>query len=311
MRPPAALPLHLAGRSFTCAEATAAGVSRARSRAADLVTESRGIRRPALSTETLLDAVAPYAALTPLGTISHTTAALLLGIPLPWRLQNEAAVHLTRPPGATATRRRNAVGHQRRLDASERTVIDGIAVTSPARTWLDLASALCMEDLVVAGDYLVSAHNRHFGPERIPLTPLGELREYLESKHKVRGVIRAREALELLRIGVDSPPETRLRLMLHDAGLPEFTPNFPIEGSDGSPPVWVDLGCPRFRTCVEYEGAHHLTPEKQASDRVRDTLTAERGWLQVKIYAGDLSQGKSWVASRVAPALRRNGWTPR
>ncbi|MBT2514130.1 hypothetical protein [Arthrobacter sp. ISL-30] len=38
--------------------------------------------------------------------------------------------------------------------------IDGLAVTSPARTWLDLASVLDLDDLVVAGDFLVCGYNR-------------------------------------------------------------------------------------------------------------------------------------------------------
>jgi hypothetical protein len=32
-------------------------------------------------------------------------------------------------------------------------------------------------------------------------------------------------ALDLLRLGVDSPPESKLRLLLDDAGLSEFKPN--------------------------------------------------------------------------------------
>lgn len=101
--------------------------------------------------------------------------------------------------------------------------LHGFAVTSPARTWLDLASLLGLEDLVIAGDFLVCEYNRGFGRPRQPVVSLEALSEYISRKRRVPGLVLARKALPLLRVGVDSPPETRLRLMLQSAGhLPVF-----------------------------------------------------------------------------------------
>ncbi|EMY33036.1 hypothetical protein D477_017052 [Arthrobacter crystallopoietes BAB-32] len=189
-------------------------------------------------------------------------------------------------------------------------MLDGVAVTSLARTWLDLASIFAVEDLVVIGDFLVSEHRRNFGPPRKAKVPLAELRRYVESKSSLPGLARLRKALALVRVGVDSPPETRLRLMLQRAGLPEFRPNYPLCDDSGYPKVWADLGCPEFRTCVEYEGEHHLTPEQQSSDHDRDFMTLSLQWHQAKINKTDIKRGEGHVVGKVSRMLTLGGWTP-
>jgi very-short-patch-repair endonuclease len=73
-------------------------------------------------------------------------------------------------------------------------------------------------------------------------------------------------------------------------------------------PVWTDLGCRRFRTCIEHDGVHHLTPEQQALDAYRDQRVADAGWRQVKISSADMSRGREWVVSRVRQSLCKQGW---
>lgn len=113
-----------------------------------------------------------------------------------------------------------------------------------------------------------------------------------------------------MRVGVDSPPESWLRLLLHHAGLPEFVPNFPVMDRNGLPVVWTDLACARFRTCLEYDGGHHLTPEQQSSDHQRDLATAEAEWVQVKIAREDFRRGKEFVVAKVRRGLLLGGWRP-
>jgi len=96
--------------------------------------------------------------------------------------------------------------------------------------------------------------------------------------------------------------------MLHDAGLPEFQPNIPLLDAAGRPVLWTDLGCPEFRTSVEYDGAHHLTGEQQMKDHNRDLLVSELGWHQVKVSAADMRRGSAWVARKVIRGLSLGGW---
>lgn len=91
-------------------------------------------------------------------------------------------------------------------------MLDGVRVISPARTWLDLASVLGLEDLLAAGDYFICSQTRSFGPRREAFCSLDDLQEQVQSTPGVRGSRKARQALELCRVGADSAPESRLRL---------------------------------------------------------------------------------------------------
>ena len=311
MRLPRPLPAALRGQPFTVEEAKALGVGRARLRASDLRIPSRSIRVPRNAPEQLVQSCRPYVDLLPGAVISHATAARLHGLVLPRRLEREPVLHLSRRPGQGMPRRRNVAGHRLDLKPQETDVIRGLPVTGIARTWLDLAAMLSLEELIVTGDQIVSEHRRNFGPPRQALVPLGELREFIAGKKQAAHIRKCRSALEHMRVGVDSPPETLLRLLLaRDPELPEFVPNVALCDDRGRPQVWTDLGCWEYRTCLEYDGAHHLTPEQQAKDHHRDLKTAELGWVQVKISKTDLAQGQRSVGAKVRRGLALAGWRP-
>ncbi|MHA7175671.1 hypothetical protein ACX80D_03370 [Arthrobacter sp. Sr24] len=183
--------------------------------------------------------------------------------------------------------------------------IKDIPVTSAERTFLDLSALLSLDHLVAIADFLICEHNRPFEPHKPPLVSAEKLRAYVLNQHHIRGLAKARAALDLMRVGVDSPPETRLRLILQRAGLPEFTTNYAIPGD---PEVWPDLACEEFKTSGQYEGEIHQTPQKQLYDRNRDERSAERGWLQVKVYKADMRRGDAYVAQMFKHALRAQGW---
>lgn len=189
-------------------------------------------------------------------------------------------------------------------------MINGVPVTTPARTLLDLSAILGLEDLVAAADFLICEHDRDFEEPKIAVVTADVLREYIAGQRYLRGLRNAQAAMELMQVGADSPPETRLRLLLQRAALPIFTTNCTIPGGPGEPTVYPDLGCEEFRVCSEYEGEVHLTPDKQLYDRNRDTRTAARGWLQVKVYNKDMRRGEAWVIDMFLQALVRQGWKP-
>ncbi|WP_422936027.1 hypothetical protein [Sinomonas sp. P47F7] len=237
-------------------------------------------------------------------------------IPLPAWAQDPTILDLSRAPGRDPgsnerlgqPRRSEIRGHRLRLQDDDVTTLDGTRVTTPARTWLDLCSirGLSFDDLIAAGEYLVSEHERTFHP-RTAIVQLADLRSYIESRHRVVGLGRARIALELLAVGVDSPPESYLRQMLERAGLPKFIPNCPVTDPWGGT-IWIDLGNVEFRTGVEYEGEHHFTEEQMALDAWRDTRTRAARWNQVKITKHDMARGESYVVQRVVEALRDHGY---
>ncbi|WP_457964144.1 hypothetical protein M1E17_21735 [Arthrobacter sp. D1-29] len=186
---------------------------------------------------------------------------------------------------------------------------DGVPVTSPARTWLDLASVLDMEDLVAAGDHFICWQSRSFGPRKEAFCSLDDLREQVLANPGARGVRTARRAVELCRVGADSAPETRLRLALGRLRLPEPTLRYVVLDHTGWELAWPDIAYPAFKVAVNYDGRHHLQERQRESDIRRDESIAAIGWTSVTITA---SQVRTWgfdgCAHRVADALVRAGW---
>ena len=329
------LPGEVSGRPFAVSEATAAGVHASRLLAGDLHVPSRGIRVPKACRTDLAALVRSHTRLDAVTFGSLLSAAEIQGIPLPpwaeFRPDGGGPVtavvepvpwgkktgphfrepgrflHLSRAGGGTLRRRKGVAGHRLRIRDGDLVEVDGLRLTSVARTWVDLGSMLPLDELVVAGDAIVSEHARSFGPPKVAVVPLAELRRFVDDANGIHGVRRARLALELLRVGVDSPPESKLRLMLEGAGLPVFAPNCRVDDALGRP-VWTDLGNVRYRTCIEYEGLHHLAPEQQAMDAYRDQRVADAGWRQVRINRIDMERGSDWVVSRVTHTLRKRGW---
>ncbi len=305
------LPGKLSHQSFTYREGLLAGVSVSRMRASDLSAPSRQIRVPQETAQPLLDRVRPYTSLGVENWVSHVTAAQIHGLPLPWFDEEIRTLHLSRTPGSAHPRRRGVAGHCINLASSDIVWIEGVPVTTTARTFLDLATILSLEHLVAVADHLICEHDRHFGPPKNAIVPEGQLRAYIGGFHHVPGLAKARKALELMRVGVDSPPETRLRLILHRSGLPEFLPNCKIAGGPGEFDVGPDLACKEYKVCGEYEGEIHQTIEKQLHDRNRDERTRLRGWVQVKVYNADMKRGDAHVAAMFETALRQQGWRPK
>lgn len=305
MRQPRELPPELRARPFTVAEARAAGLSRRRTRARDLVDPCYGVRVSAATPDSLLERVSALNAVTT-AVVSHLSAAGLWGFPLPPAAANRAGVHLTSPPGQRAVRRKNVVGHQQALGPGEIVAGARVSCTSPLRTWFDLAGELSLDDLVIAGDYLLRRKN--------PLTTLCELDDYLAGKPGKPGYRTALRARALLRAGTDSPKETELRLLLIRHGLPEPGINVPMFDETGG---WIqdpDLSYEREKIAIQYDGGHHASPTQRRSDIFRDENARDAGWHVVVLTQWDLTPFAPGMEPsavvRVRAALTDRGWSP-
>ncbi|ALE91730.1 hypothetical protein AOC05_04245 [Arthrobacter alpinus] len=305
------LPEHLYRRSFTTRASAAAGVPPQRTRANDVIRVSRGILVPAGMPLQGTAALAAYTEANPRSVLSHVSAARLWKIPLPPVQENDWRIHLATPPLAGAPRRMNVVGHRLALAQWEICRLDGVRLTHPARTWLDLAGCLSLRDLVAAGDFLVCSHGPDFPAPREAICSLADLKNTLALHHGLRGVRNARAALELVRVGADSPPETFMRLALVDAGLPEPELNVLLRQSGGRPLLWPDGAYRRYRTSLQYDGAHHNSPDQYLRDIRRLEATKLLGWTEVRIAHEDLRGDSPAVVRKVAEALRASGWHAR
>ena len=187
MRRPSELPWHLRNQPFTVAEARAAGLSRRRAGPVICVSPCHGVRTAAATEDSLHEQLRSLAAVTG-AIVSHTSAAVLWGFPLPAALERLATIHLTSPPGTRSVRRKGVVGHQQALDPEEITAGRRLVCTSPLRTWFDLAGILGLDDLVIAGDFLLRRRN--------PLATIDALDAFLAGKRGKPGYRRAMCARE-------------------------------------------------------------------------------------------------------------------
>jgi hypothetical protein len=127
------------------------------------------------------------------------------------------------------------------------------------------------------------------------------LRLLIRQHPNMKGVEKARLALDEMRVGADSFPETFLRLALLDARLPEPELQLRLDPHDDRSPA-ADLGYRRFRIAVQYDGAHHLTREQQSRDNRRDEAFRSAGWSYFKVNADDLAENFEGVIGHIKRA---------
>lgn len=174
--------------------------------------------------------------------ISHRTAAQLWGLPI-------AADGYTHVSVAEQSRRLRRQGIKSHLgqDAAQRRLRNGLLLTTPTQTFIDLAaSGLPLVELVVVGDAMLKKE----------LVSVDALIEAIDAWAGY-GTRLARRAARQLRTGVDSAMESRLRMLLVLAGLPEPEVNHIVYADDGSWWMRFDLFYPAFGILVEYDGRHH------------------------------------------------------
>ena len=305
------LPDHLLRRSFTTKTSDAAGVSNGRTRAKDLIRLSRGIVVPAGVPIHGAAALAAYTEANPVSVLSHLSAARLWGMPLPPRNDDDWRIHLANPAMTAAPRRVNVVGHKLAFAAGEIWKLDGVRLTSAARTWLDVAAILSLEELVAVGDFLVCSHGPEFPVPRQGVCRIADLVHVVARHPGYRGLRKARTALEVIRVGADSPPETAMRLALVAAGLPEPELNVVIWSEDGHPVLWPDAAYRECRISLQYDGIHHSGADQYQRDIRRLETTRWLGWEEVRIGRDDLWGDGAAVVRKVSNALRARGWKPR
>ena len=201
-----------------------------------------------------------------------------------------------RPATIIDTNRRAARGVRAwadSIEADEICVIDGLQVTTPARTALDLACRYPLADAVAAVDALARA-------TRLKMADVDVLVQRYRGR---RGIRRARAALDLVDAGAESPKETWLRLLLIRNGFPRPETQLPVYNEFGVLIAELDMGWDELKVSAEYDGAHHRTdPRIVAKDIRRQEDVTEAGWINIRVTALDTEAG---IVRRVAAARAR------
>ncbi|WP_430295175.1 hypothetical protein [Sinomonas sp. B1-1] len=283
------LPRELAQRSFTAAEARGLGVDLRLLRLEDVRQTSRGIYEP--TDRSILDLgqrLGTHLSMQPDAWGSHRTAARLHGLWLPPWVDEHGLIHLSKPTHLPRVRRPGIVGHRVQIVPGEVGLFGGLRLSSPARTWLDLAQELTPAALVAVGDQLIRHPREAFEGRSEPYATKAQLLDMLRAHRRVKGVGRCKDALADMRVGSDSVPETLLRLSLIAHGFPEPELQIVLDPDDPRSPS-ADQGYRSVRIALQYEGEHHNSPEQALKDDWRDSRFARKGWATIRVTAADLA----------------------
>ncbi len=178
-----------------------------------------------------------------------------------------------------------------KVNAEDVIELNGMPVTNPVRTALDLARHLPRRIAVAHLDALSSAT----GVTAAEVTPL------IGRYKGARGVRECLTALSLMDGGAQSPKETWLRLVLIDAGLPR--PVTQIRVTAGQLVAYLDMGWQEPKVALEYDGDQHRNDRRQY---VRDIRRAEivdgLGWRVIKVINEDRPNA---IVQRARDALAR------
>jgi hypothetical protein len=180
------------------------------------------------------------------------------------------------------------------LSDADLTVHEGLPVTTALRTAFDLGRRPPRTEAVVAVDALL--HHR--------AVDLPALREYAVHRAGWPGLPLLREVLSLVEPLAGSPMETRLRLLLLDAGLPAPVVRHDVHDLGGRFVGRVGLAYPGRRVAIEYEPGPPREPGLLRQEATRFHALRAAGWRVVRCTADDVLRHPVRTARTVAAALR-------
>ena len=129
---------------------------------------------------------------------------------------------------------------------------------------------------------------------------------YAQRYPGARGLKSLRTVLPLVDGGAASPRETRLRLLLVDAGLPRPTTQIPVVEGRGRLVRVLDMGWEDFMVGAEYDGDQHRTDRPQYAKDVRvKRKLANLGWNVTYVIKEDRPDE---IVQSVWDALVSRGW---
>ncbi len=233
----------------------------------------------------------------PRAALSHRSAAAL------WAIGVQGTARPNPSPGgpidvsvpAEVVRRRPGIHlHRSSFGAEDTTRRDGIPVTTPARTLIDLATILGPEQIEAAVN----------DADKLGLIDPERLRAAVEVHAGLDGVAALREVLDCRTFQLtDSELERRFLCLVRRAGLPPPRTRQRVNG------YRVDFYSPDLGLVVETDGLrYHRTPAQQARDRLRDQTHLAAGLTPLRFTHAQVKFEPTLVErtlAEIAGRLRR------
>lgn len=217
-------------------------------------------------------------------TIAGPAAAWWLGL----TIDPPVTVQLTVPPSQRMSHQPGYAITRARLPDGDVVLADRVAVTSPARTCLDLART-------GRPDLLDEAL-------RLGKVNQAELDCSLHSSFGARGQSRARAARDAVRDNPWSQPERAAHKLFREAGITGWTANQPVRVKDGR--RFPDIAFDDIKLMVEIDGrAHHGTQQANEADFRRQNQFVRSGWTVLRFTPAELALNPDDVVAAVRETI--------
>jgi len=230
----------------------------------------------------------------PAGSVfSGPTAARLHGLDL----QLAGPIEITAPLGAAVREREDLRVRYGALEPGDVNCSFGLLMTSPVRTWFDLARHLDLTDAVAGVDWALR-HGRINRPA---------LAAYIERRRHLKGTRQARRVLELADSRSESLMESRLRTLLLTArpSLPSLAVQHEVVSCTGQLLARLDLAYTEIKLGIEYDGAHHI--RTLAEDDQRQNRLLNAAWVVLRFTAQDFYRRPEAIIAEVRTQVSQRG----
>lgn len=228
------------------------------------------------------------------GIASHFSAAAVWGLD---SFSPGRKSHIVVPPGCWSRRPGARIREYTQFASADRREVDGIPVTGPAVTLLDLAGVVPMERLVVALD---AARRRQLVDWVVLVRTLDQ-----HARRGRNGSARFRELLDR-HLGSSALPDSAwnrsVANLLEAAGLPRPELEHPVT-ADGT--TWrLDLAYPSHRLGIELQSvAWHLDRRSQRRDARKLRALQRLGWTVYPFTWSEWTDHPTALVGLVAEAL--------
>jgi hypothetical protein len=272
--------------------AAAAGITAKQLRHRDVVRLSRDTYVPRASVDDVRVRIEAVLLTAPPGAVvSHWTAAAIWGLAVPMQPDDDR-VHLTVATGSAVRARADRCIHRCPLSPGEVDQRLGFHLTTPGRTWRDLATTLPPAALLAVTDQVLASW----------CTP-AELEQQLALRPAGRGSARARDVLPVADPRAESPMESVLRWLLHAVGVPAPVLQHPVRTPGGE--FRADLAWPEHRVLVEFDGDLHRDRAVFVRDLRRQNALVAAGWTVLRFSSADVLGRPDEVVAQIMRALAR------
>ena len=243
--------------------------------------------------------------------VSARSAALVQGLPVP--LSGLALGHVT-DPGGRAGLRRGVHVHSAALPQHHVRVIDGLRVTTPERTAIDIARLPSLPEALICMDAVLRRFIDLARDDGLPLrmavhdpdlidAARARVAEVLKDMHGWPGTRTAREALELADPGAESALESESRGVLLKRGVPQPECGYPIEGADGRT-YWADMAWRKGRVIGECDGlVKYADPRALYEEKRRQEAIENAGSRVIRWTRSEVARSPEQLTQRVIRAL--------